>query len=175
MKRLFGLVAFSLVSVTYSNSTDGRYVGINGGLGLSKTFLGGYYAWGRNQINVGTDVIVFAPEEGVILAQPSITYNRYLTASGIYVMLGVQTTYSPDSYEVYTAPTPPETEGTYRTVNKSSWRTPLLITGLGKSFQFTSWGLYCDVSILTPMDEYLGREWGVWVGGGVSYRFHLGK
>lgn len=173
MNRLFALVVFSLVSVAYTSSTFDRYLGVNVGLGLSKNFLGGSYAWGRNQVNVGTNVTVVVPEEGVVLAQPSFTYNRYLTASGIYMMLGVQTTYAPDSYEVYTAPIPPETQGTYRTVKNPSWRTPRFLTGVGKNFQFANWGLYCDASLLTPMDEHLGREWGAWVGGGVSYRFLL--
>jgi hypothetical protein len=175
MKNLFALAVFSLASMAFSESTDNRYLGLNMGFGLSKNFLGAYYSWNRNQINAGTDVIVFVPEEGLLLAQPSITYNRYLTASGIYAMLGLLTTYAPDSYEVYAAAIPPETQGTYHTVKRSSWRTPLFLIGAGKNFQFTSWGLYCDASLLTPLDNHIGRMWGIWIGGGVSYRFRLGN
>lgn len=174
MKSLSALLAFSLASLSFSDSNDDHHLGLTAGLGLSKNFLGGYYSWDRNQINVGMDVIVFVPEEGLLFAQPSVTYNRYLTASGFYVMLGVQTTYAPDSYEVYTAPIPPETQGTYRTVKEPSWRTPLFLTGGGKNFQFTNWGLYCDVSLLTPLDAHFAQTWGMWVGGGATYRFLLG-
>jgi hypothetical protein len=173
MKRFAFAFVLLLISHALPDPQEDRYLGINLGVGFSKTFLGGYYSWDRNQINVGTDVLAFLFEEGILVAQPTITYNRYLTNNGLYATLGLQTTYAPESSEEYTPPVPPQTQGTYRTIREDDWKTPVLITGIGKSFQYSSWGLHFDASLLSPLNEYVGRVWAVWLGGAVSYRLHL--
>lgn len=173
MKRIAPASVLLLIAFAFPNPQPDQYAGINLGIGYSKTFLGGFYTWDRNQINVGTDVLVFLFEEGILVAQPSITYNRYLTGNGLYTTVGIQTTYAPETHDVYTPPVPPQTQGTYRTIKDPDWKTSALITGVGKNFQFTHWGLNFDANLLSPINRYFGRVWGVWIGGGLSYRFHL--
>lgn len=175
MKPRSALFMFTigLASLTFASENRDRFLGVNLGLSPSKTFLGGYYSWDRNQINLGTNLFAFTFEEGVFLAQPTLTYNRYLTDNGLYASVALQTTYLPESHDIYTPPTPPDTVGSYRTVHESDWDMPMIMTGIGKSFQFTNWGLHFDVNAITPLNDYFGKVWGLWVGGAASYRFKL--
>ncbi len=172
LKRIFFLASF-ILAPTFAEEYHGHHIGINAGLSTTKNFLGGFYSWDRNQINAGTNLTIFSFEEGIFYAQPSITYNRYLTANGLYASLGMMATYYPETYETYTPPTPPEAHGTYTQHNEPSWRTNYLTLGLGKNFQYRYWGFNIDGNLTAPLDTDFGNTFGLWLGAGLSYRFKL--
>jgi hypothetical protein len=149
-------------------------VDLNFGLSPSKSILGVSYTNGRNQFNGGLRGIAYSSRDGFFL-QPGIAYNRYLTDNGFYVTaiytlvyLGSDLTernFHPNGQGGLFA----DDEILYR----KGWYSDLLMAGLGKSFQFTHWGLHIDTGIGTPANSKFGEIWGLWIGGGVSYRFKL--
>ena len=163
-----------LASATFANDFTGRHFGVNAGVNFSKTFLGGFYSWDRNQINVGTGFIAASRDKGVYVAQPSITYNRYLNDRAFYASVGILVPYQKDVYnEVREQAALPDTTWSTRKIKYADWRTPVLLAGLGKSFQFAHWGIHLDATFGTELNENFGQKIEPWFGGGLSYRFNL--
>ena len=163
-----------LVGAPFADEYQGRHAGINFGIGLSRPILSGFYYWDRNQVNLGTNLTLYTFEEGVLFAQPSLTYNRYLTSSGIYASLGLITNYIADQdEEVRVQGSPPDTTWHYRTIDEPDWVSPLMIAGIGKNFQWTRWGMHLDANLITPFGKEFIRTWFPWIGIGASYRFKL--
>jgi hypothetical protein len=145
------LAIISLTSASSQKSLD-----LNLGLSVSKSVLGAAYTDGMNQFNAGLYGFSYASRTGWFL-EPGIAYNRYLTRNGFYVTSAYTFRYRDMKDE-----------------NKG-WESGLFLTGLGKSFQFTHWGLHADAGLSTPATADFARRWGWWFGGAVSYRFHLNQ
>ena len=124
------------------------YAALHFGLSASKSILGLSYSSGRNEVNAGLKGFAFT-NSGDYAVRPGLTYNRTFTENGWYGGLG----YAPE----------------YR----DGWDTGDFMLGLGKSFQWPSWGLNVDANLLTAADGEFARTWGYWLGAGASYRFKL--
>jgi hypothetical protein len=169
------LSALVLIASTtvWADDFVGSHYGVNLGFGYSKPFLSGFYSWDRNQINVGSGLFAATLDRGVYIAQPSITYNRYLTGKGLYASIGLLATYQTDSFtEVREQAGLPDTTWSTRKIKQADWTTPLIITGLGKNFQFTRWGIHIDASFSTELGKNFGNKIEPWIGAGLSYRFN---
>ena len=172
-RHLKTILALFASCTTWAGDYNGNHYGINLGFGFSKPFLSGFYSWDRNQINAGTGLFAATFDRGVYIAQPSITYNRYLTAKGLYASVGVLATYQTDSYtEVREQAGLPDTTWSTLKTKRPDWATPILLTGLGKNFQFTHWGIHIDASFGTELGKNFGNKIEPWVGAGLSYRFN---
>lgn len=160
------LVLCLSIPASAQNSID-----VNIGLSASKSLLGVSYTSGKNQVNVGLRGFAYSGRDGVYL-QPGLSYNRYLTQNGFYAWVAYVAEYrSSDSERLAWDPV----NGNYvRQVEESKgWYPGFALTGLGKSWQFSHWGLHLDAGVGTPADRQVGRKWGPYLGGAVSYRFHL--
>ena len=176
MLRTFrSLALLSLLTLpSFAEEFNSPHAGINFGVGISRPALSGFYSWGRNQINVGTNFTLYTFEEGVIIAQPSITYNRYLTNNGFYSSVGIITTYMANqNHDVWEQRSPPDTGWHYRAVDESDWEKPWVVAGIGKNFQWEKWGLHIDGNLVSPIGEDFIETWAYWIGIGGSYRFKL--
>jgi hypothetical protein len=164
------LLLLSLL-VSTSVSAAESSIDVNFGLSASKSVLGLSYTNGRNQLNAGLRGFAYNSRDGLLL-QPGIAYNRYLTENGFYAAaIYLAKYYSQDvkEYSFWNIANgiEPETE-----VEKG-WHSDLIMAGLGKSFQFTHWGIHLDGGVATNADSNFGTAWGLWFGGGFSYRFRL--
>lgn len=162
---------FSLfLSVGFANAQTS--IDVNFGLSASKSVLGVSYTSGKNQVNVGLRGFAYSGRDGVYL-QPGLSYNRYLTENGFYAWVAYVAEYhSQDSEELVRDPVTGSLG--YAAVESKGWHPGFALTGLGKSWQFYRWGLHLDAGLSTPADARVGRTWGPYLGGAVSYRFHLG-
>lgn len=162
---------FSLfLSVGFANAQTS--IDVNFGLSASKSVLGVSYTSGKNQVNVGLRGFAYSGRDGVYL-QPGLSYNRYLTENGFYAWVAYIAEYrSGDSEGLAWDPV----NGTFvhHVVESKGWHPGFALAGAGKSWQFSHWGLHLDAGVGTPADAQVGRKWGPYLGGAVSYRVHLG-
>jgi hypothetical protein len=147
----------------------------NLGLTLSKSIVGVSYTNGKNEWNFGLkdSPILFGSrvmnDNGEF--QPGLTYNRRLTANGLYA----SATYAP----VYNRP------GNYacnpgrfplygdRQCWDEGWNAGEVFLGAGKDFQWESWGITLDANLITPANRNFGTSLSFGLGAGMSYRFKL--
>lgn len=149
--------------LTTSAATAQRSVDLNLGLSASKSVLGVSYTDGMNQLNVGLRGLGYSSRDGLFVA-PGLAYNRYLTQNGFYATAGYTAFY----YGGGDNGTPGLDDD-----REEGWEAGMLLTGFGKSFQFSRWGLHADAGLATPVSGDFARSWGLWFGGAVSWRFHL--
>jgi hypothetical protein len=169
-KRLL-LIASLIVT---SRVCADEHVGINFGFATSKSLLGASYTNGKNSFNAGLNGIAWWSSYGFTTFQPGFTYNRRLTNNNIYGTIGLVGDYSNYRTIHYE---PDSIPGFYRITKEETywtWATPVMTMGLGKTIQFTHWGIHFDFNLATPLDEKFGSAWGSLVGIGTSYRFKLG-
>ena len=166
-KTVFGILILSLFAFTHAD----KYLSLNFGLAPSKSILGLSYRTGANEINVGLKGF-WVRSSGDYELQPGITYNRYFL-KGIYGGF----TYVPlyrDEYVTYGTFVGPEpTDYAFETVHEKGWTRGLIFLAVGKTFQFTSWGINIDGGLATPVTSDFARTWGYKIGAGASYRFKL--
>ena len=143
------ILSLALISLPVAVSAE-KYIDLNLGLAPSKSMLGVSYAQDLNEVNVGIKSFAFG-NSGEYALQPGVSYNRYLKPGGFYGTA----TYLPVTFSQ---------EG----VEAGS-----ILAGIGKSFQFTSWGIHLDANLATPLTGEFAQAWGYWIGAGVSYRFKL--
>jgi len=137
---------------------------------MSKSIFGLSYRDGNNEFNGGFRGLAYSSRNGFV-AEPGLSYNRYLTRNGFYAFVGYSLLYlNRDQTELVFN----ETGHRYETTYEKGWHSDLLFTGIGKSFQFTRWGLHADAGIMTTADSDIGKRWGWSIGGAASYRFKLG-
>lgn len=144
---------------------------LNFGLSASKSVLGLSYRRGDNDFNLGVRGFSYSSHYGLHL-QPGIAYNRYLTDNGFYAsVIYVPEFRSKDVWEYTFNSSADPLER--RVTEEKGWHPGYLLMGLGKSFQFTRWGLHADLGAATPADADFGRVWGLYIGAAASYRFNL--
>jgi hypothetical protein len=160
-------VAFSETRLKTKQSID-----FNFGLSASKSILGFSFTTGKNQFNTGLRGLAYSGRDGY-LVQPGFAYNRYITENGIYTSLIYVATYQSQNVQelVYNSETG---SFSYQLAEQKGWDPGVLMAGLGKSWQYTHWGLHADAGIVTNAYSDFGTAWGFYLGGGLSYRFHLG-
>jgi hypothetical protein len=167
---LLAMTLFCALSIHAEESS----VDLNLGLSASKSVLGLSYNNGRNQINVGLRGISYSGRDGFFL-QPGIAYNRYLTDNGFYATAIYTLVYWGNDVTNFNFQS--NGQGGYvvneYVVYEKGWHSDLLMAGLGKSFQFTHWGIHLDAGLSTAANSEFGKVLGLWLGGGFSYRFHL--
>lgn len=159
------LATFALCASLHAES----FVALDFGLSSTKPFLGASWFAGKNEFNAGLKSFAWSGSGEHLLA-PGIGYNRAFTDNGWYA--GVA--YSPE-YKVEDVFSVTTVAGvsTVTKERQKGWNAGDLSLGLGKQFQWTSWGLNIDGSVLTPADKNFGKDWGFWIGAGASYRFKL--
>jgi hypothetical protein len=167
------LLFFSLLLASIVSAED-KSIDLNFGLSASKSVLGLSYTNGRNQFNGGLRGIAYSGRDGFFL-QPGIAYNRYLTDNGFYATAIYTLVYWGNDITDFNVQS--DGQGGY-VVNEyvvygKGWHSDLLMAGLGKSFQFQHWGIHLDAGLSTAANSKFGEVFGLWLGGGFSYRFHL--
>jgi hypothetical protein len=146
-------------------------IDLNFGFSAAKSALGFSYNHGRNQFTLGFHGLAYSTRDGYFF-QPGVAYNRYFTKNGFFGSVGLVTTYhNRDIWQVDFSDT--INPGRHVVTDEKGWETGIIFTGLGKSWQFHHWGLHVDAGLATTADEDFAREWGYYLGGAVSYRFHL--
>jgi hypothetical protein len=160
-------VCMTLSKPGYTQSS----IDLNFGLSPSKSLLGISYTHNKNQFNIGLHGLGYSGRDGV-LVQPGLAYNRYLTNNGFYASASYNAVYlSQDiqdlTYDMGTS------QFSYVTTERKGWHSGNFMLGLGKSWQFTSWGLHTDAGFGTPSTSDFGRSWGLYLGAAASYRFNL--
>ncbi len=170
----FRLVTFvSLCVISLSSTHAQQSIDLNFGLSASKSVLGVSYTSGKNQVNIGLRGFAYSGRDGVFL-QPGLSYNRYLAESGFYAWVAYIAEYQSDDIEGFVRDPVTGTIG-YQVVERKGWYPGFALTGLGKSWQFTRWGLHADAGLSTPADSRFATKVGLYLGGGASYRFRLGE
>lgn len=166
---------FAFVGVFCFTTTHAqRSIDLNFGFATSKSNLGLSYAWERSEVNVGIKGFAWASRGGFTAIQPGITYLHRLTANNVYASVGYIASYSRTQYSEWVFDSTTATWTRLGTREVRGWDPSSLSVGLGKSFQFTRWGIHLDVNAYTPFDREFGRAWGYSLGAGGSYRFRLG-
>lgn len=158
-------MAFTAIASFAQKSID-----LNMGFTASKSILGLSYTHDTHQIAGGLHGFSFSSREGWHVTS-GIAYNRYLTASGFYATAIYSFSYVDLRNESLV---PADVGWTYVTDPERGWVSEELMVGIGKSFQFTRWGLHLDGGLSTPATSRISRAWGWWFGAGASRRFRLG-
>jgi hypothetical protein len=172
MLSIFRLsLAGLLISAASSFARAEEHLGLHFGFTVSKSVLGVSYASGKNEFNGGIKAGWFGARGYGI--QPGLSYNRYFTGNGFYGSLSYAPLYESEEVSTYTSTGPNPGDYVIESSRVSGWDPGFLSIGLGKTFQWTSWGIDFDASLLTPASGDLGRTWGYWIGAGTSYRFKL--
>ena len=158
-----------LIFASISTGKAEKSLDINFGLSPSKSILGLSYANDMNQINFGLHGFAYQSSDGGYI-MPGIAYNRYLTDNGFFATINYSFFYVNQTTRAFVL-----NNGILEVESskQKGWGSGMLGAGLGKSFQFTRWGLHADAGLATPATSDFGQAWGVWIGAGVSYRFHL--
>lgn len=144
---------------------------LNVGISASKSIIGLSYRQGDHEFNAGLRGFGYNSHDGLLL-QPGVAYNRYFTENGFYASAIYIPTYrSNDSHEfTFNAGT---NAWEYRITEEKGWHPGFFLVGLGKSFQFTRWGLHADAGGVTDATSQFGQSWGIYFGAAASYRFNL--
>jgi hypothetical protein len=144
---------------------------LNFGLSASKSVLGLSYRRDDHDFNLGIRGFSYSNQDGLHL-QPGFAYNRYFTNNGFYASaIYVPEFRSKDVWEYTFNSSADPLER--RVTEEKGWHPGYLLMGLGKSFQFTRWGLHADLGAATRADADFGRVWGLYIGAAASYRFNL--
>lgn len=156
-----------ILTLTLSTAIHAQsYLALDFGISSTKPTLGASYQAGKNEFTAGLKMFGWA-SSGEYSLSPGIGYNRYFTENGWYGSLA----YAPE-YRVEDVGTVSGTS-TLSVERQKGWRAGNLSVGIGKQFQWTSWGLNLDGSVLSPANKNLGTDWAYWIGIGGSYRFKL--
>ena len=149
-----------------------EYLSLNAGLSVSKSILGVSYTRGQNELNIGLKGFVVS-NSGEYVLQPGLTYNRYFTSNGWYGSIGYAPEYRNEDVLIakYLSPG----TYTYHFKREKGWTAGGVLLGMGKNFQFTTWGVNLDGGLAVPLNrsELNQTPLSLWVGAGISYRFKL--
>lgn len=158
--------------LTATTAVAQQSIDLNFGLSASKSLLGVSYTSGRNQLNIGLRGFAYSSRDGWHL-QPGVSFNRYITENGLYAWLAYVPEYRSQDVEALVG----YGSGSgfqYLVVEEKGWHPGYALAGVGKSWQFTRWGLHLDAGLTTYAGSDFGRGVGLYLGGAASYRFHLG-
>jgi hypothetical protein len=175
MSRSILHIVLPALMITTTGAQAQKHIALNFGLNSTKPLLGLSYSAGKNEINAGVKGFGWSGRDGWAPVIPGISYNRLLTSSNIYGSVGwILTRYETVQLSGTFDSTSSQWILSERRVS-SKWDPGLLTMGIGKSIQYTHWGIHIDASLLTSLDDRFGQSWKTVVGIGTSYRFHLGE
>jgi hypothetical protein len=174
LQRIF----IGFIFLLYTPIHADKSVGFNVGIMASKSTLGISYLNGQNEVNVGLkNRPAYMFRSSGMYFQPGLTFNRYLGRSGFYGSLTYAPIYAKMKHWDYLSGDlaysiqEPIVGDDYWI--KEGWNSGEIFFGLGKSFQFTHWGIHFDGNLISPVTSQLGQTWFYQVGAGLSYRFNL--
>lgn len=148
-----------------------HHLGFNFGFAASKGLLGGHYAWGRHQVNLGSGY-AYSPQNGFERLQPILTYNHYLSRNGLYANAGISSQYARSRWDKTIVSSGDTVVMTSRRV-RDSWDGFALLAGFGKTWRYRGWGIHLDATLTSPYGNWLEPHWSAGIGAGASYRFRL--
>lgn len=167
-KRIMPLLF--LTATLASQAWCDQYLSLNFGTS-SKSMLGLSYQDGRNVFNFGM-MGVGVNRDGSFGIQPGITYHRHFGDAGWYGALGYSVIYKQrDMLEINSSS--PFIDDWEHQQAGAGWNSSEILIGIGKNFQWASWGFNVDGGLALSGGDEFAKPLGYRVGLGGSYRFKL--